>query len=434
MYVIKSVLNIGLAGWLFCSLASADPVAPSEPPKPPVKDAIATPSVAHVDTITVDNSLTLANVIDLSLEKFPDMAWLKSLEEEALAIRQRGDSWTAGPSQAGLRYQNMTSGTVHYVDATVQVPLWNFGQRDAEQKYGLKAELSAEEQAKATKLRVAGLVRSTLWDLELQRIRYEQSKADLDVFEKLLAKVERRAELGDLPRADVLLAQTELLQKLSALTLAEAELMHARKRYSSITQMTRIPASYQEKLADVKKVEFSHPAFVAVNSQIERKQSEIKALKLVGSGQTNVMVGVNSDRTQNNDPRSNQTESFNIAVNIPFGGEEHLWPQVAAQNVELNKLIAEREQLYRDLELAHHEAEHNLEVNQAELEIANETKRIAEEHRRMMELSFSVGEINLMDLLKVQARTQQAILSAKERGIMLERDIALYNQAVGVLP
>jgi hypothetical protein len=39
-----------------------------------------------------------------------------------------------------------------------------------------------------------------------------------------------------------------------------------------------------------------------------------------------------------------------------------------------------------------------------------------------------------MDLLKVESRAQQAILSAKERTIMMERDIALYNQAVGVLP
>jgi cobalt-zinc-cadmium efflux system outer membrane protein len=286
----------------------------------------------------------------------------------------------------------------------------------------------------ATKLRVAGLVRSALWDMELQRIRYEQAKAEIDVFEQLLAKVERRVELGDLPRADFLLAQTELLQKLSVLTQAEAELMHARKRYSSITQLTKIPTAYQEKLVDLKKIEFSHPIFVAINSQIERKQAEIKALKLVGSGQTNLTVGINSDRTQNNDPRSNQTESFNIGVSIPFGGSEHLQPQVAALNVELNRLIADREQLFRDLELAHHEAEHNLEVNEAELEIANELKRVAEEHLGMMQLSFSVGEINLMDLLKVQSRAQQAILSAKERAIMLERDIALYNQAVGVMP
>jgi outer membrane protein, heavy metal efflux system len=392
------------------------------------------PTVAHEDPIEIDKSLTLSKVVDLTMEKFPDMAWLNSLEEEAVAIKQRGESWTAGASQAGLRYQNMTSGTVHYVDAVVQVPLWNLGQRDAEQERGIKAENSADLQSVATKLRIAGLVRSALWDMELQKIRYEQARAEIDVFEQLLAKVERRVELGDLPRADVLLAQTELLQKLSTLTQTEAELMHARKRYSSITQLTKIPATYQEKLVALKKLELNHPVFVAINSQIERKQSEIKALKLVGSGQTNLTVGVNSDRTQNNDPRSNQTESFNIGVNIPFGGAEHLQPQIAAQNVELNRLIANREQLFRDLELAHHEAEHNLEVNEAELEIANELKRVAKEHLGMMQLSFSVGEINLMDLLKTQSRTQQAILSAKERAIMLERDIALYNQAVGVLP
>jgi len=39
-----------------------------------------------------------------------------------------------------------------------------------------------------------------------------------------------------------------------------------------------------------------------------------------------------------------------------------------------------------------------------------------------------------MDLLKIQSRTQQAILNAKARSVMLQRDIALYNQAVGVTP
>lgn len=418
MFAIKLCTRALAVFLLFANVAVAEPK----------------PAVAHNDPIEVDNSLTLAKVVELTMEKFPDMAWLKSLEEEATAIKQRGESWTAGASQAGLRFQEATSGTLHYIDATVQVPLWNLGQRDAERERGIKAENSADLQSVATKLRIAGLVRGALWDMELQQVRYEQARAEINVFEQLLAKVERRVELGDLPRADVLLAQSELLQKLSILTQAEAELMHARKRYASITQLTKVPAAYQEKLVNLKKVEFSHPAFVAINSQIERKQSEIKALKLVGSGQTNLTVGVNSDRGSNNDPRTNDTESFNIGVNIPFGGSEHLQPQIAALNVELNRLIADREQFYRDLELAHHEAEHNLEVNEAELEIANELKRVAEEHLGMMQLSFSVGEINLMDLLKTQSRTQQAILSAKERAIMLERDIALYNQAVGVLP
>jgi outer membrane protein TolC len=197
--------------------------------------------------------------------------------------------------------------------------------------------------------------------------------------------------------------------------------------------MTKIPGDFQEKLADTLKIQQSHPALVAINSQIERKQAELEALKLVGSGQTAVAVGINSDRFTN-DPRSNKTESFNIGVTVPFGGSAHLAPKVAAVNVELNKLIAEREQLSRDLEQAHHEAEHNLEVNRVELEIANELKQVAEEHLKMTHLSFSVGEINLMDLLKIQSRTQQAVLNAKQRSVMLQRDIALYNQAVGVMP
>lgn len=97
-------------------------------------------------------------------------------------------------------------------------------------------------------------------------------------------------------------------------------------------------------------------------------------------------------------------------------------------------MVAEREQLYRDLEQAHHEAEHNLEVNQVELGIANELKRVAKEHLNITEQSFSVGEIDLMDFLKIQSRTQQAMLNAKERSVVLQRDKALYNQAVGVTP
>ncbi|TAL49766.1 MAG: TolC family protein, partial [Methylovulum sp.] len=201
----------------------------------------------------------------------------------------------------------------------------------------------------------------------------------------------------------------------------------------SITQTTKVPGSYQEKLVELKEIQQNHPALMAVNSQVERKQAELNALKRVGSGQTNLTVGVNSD-SMTNDPRSNKAESFNIGVTVPFGGSAHIQPQIAAINVELNKLIAERELLHRNLEQLHHEAEHNLEVNRVELDIANELKQVAEEHLDMAHSAFSAGEIDLMDLLKIQSRTQQSILNAKERAVMLLRDQALYNQAVGVTP
>ena len=390
------------------------------------------PFVGHIDSVVIDTSLTLSKLIELTMEKYPDVTWLTALEDEAIALSERGQSWTAGPSQAGLGYQSIASSKLNYGTANVQVPLWNMGQRDAQNNLANKAEVSANLQIADVKLRVAGLVRGALWSIALANIRYEQAKAELGIYEKLLATIKRRVESGDLPRADDLLAQTELLQKRSVYTQAEAELMHARKRYMSITQFNKIPASYEEPLVEIKEFEQNHPGLIALNSQIDRKQAELSATKAIGSGQASVVAGLLSD--EGKDDRSNKAEFFNVGVNVPFGGSAHLRPHIAAINVELNKLIAEREQLYRDLEQAHHEAEHNLEINKVELDNANEQRKVSEQLLSMTELAFSVGEIGLMDLLKIQSRTQQAILAAKERVVMMQRDKALYNQAVGVMP
>lgn len=388
--------------------------------------------VNHLDPIVIDTSLTLPKLIDTTMEKFPDVSWLKALEEEAVALSERGQSWTAGAAQATLGYQSMSTFKLNYGTANLQVPLWNLGQRDAQNNLANKAETSVDLQAASVKLRVAGLVRGALWNISLANIRHDQAKAELAISEKLLSTIKRRVESGDLPRADELLAQTELLQKRSVLTQAEAELMHARKRYSTITQFNKLPSVYEEQLAPLKEVGQNHPSLIALNSQIDVKQAELTATKAIGSGQTNVVAGLLSD--EGADSRSNKAEFFNVGVVVPFGGGAHIQPQIAAINVELNKLIAERDQLYRDLEQAHHEAEHNLEINKVELENANEQRKVSEQLLTMTELAFSVGEIGLMDLLKIQSRTQQAILTAKERAVIMQRDKALYNQAVGMMP
>ena len=388
--------------------------------------------VDHLDPMVIDNTLTLPKLIDSTMEKFPDMSWLTSLEEEANALAERGQSWTAGASQVTLGYQSMSSFKLNYGTANLQIPLWNIGQRDAQKNLANKAETSASFQVTDVRLRVAGLLRGALWAISLATIRHDQAKAELGLSEKLLATIKRRVDSGDLPRADELLAKTELLQKRSVLTQAEAELMHARKRYSTITQNNKIPALYEEALAPLKELGQNHPSLIALNSQIDVKQAELAATKAIGSGQTNVVAGLLSD--EGTDARSNKAEFFNVGVIVPFGGSAHVQPQIAAINVELNKLISERDQLYRDLEQAHHEAEHNLEINKVELENANEQRKVSEQLLSMTELAFSVGEIDLMDLLKIQSRTYQAILTAKERSVILQRDKALYNQAVGLMP
>ena len=391
-----------------------------------------THAVEHHDPIVIDDTLNLAKLIELTMEKYPDTTWLSALEEEAAALDQRSKSWTAGAAQASLGYQSISSFKLNYGTVGLQVPLWNLGQRDAEHQLASQAETSAVAQTAAIRLRVAGLVRAALWDMDLAKIRYEQAQAELEIYERLLSSIKRRVELGDLPRADELLAKSELLQKRSTFTVAQAELMHSRKRYTSITQINKIPLHYEEALVAIKEFGQNHPILAAINHQIEHKQAELIALKAVGSGQSHAIAGLLSD--EGNDARSNKSEFFNVGVIVPFGGSVHAQPHIAAINVELNKLIAERAQMNRSLEQAHHEAEHNLEVNRVELDTANEQKAVSEELLAMTQLAFSVGEIHLLDLLKIESRTHLAILYAKERAVMLQRDKALYNQAVGMMP
>jgi len=60
----------------------------------------------------------------------------------------------------------------------------------------------------------------------------------VDIYGKLLATIKRRVELCDLPRA-MNVGTNRVIATTIVFTMAEAELMHARKRYSSITQLTK---------------------------------------------------------------------------------------------------------------------------------------------------------------------------------------------------
>ena len=65
------------------------------------------------------------------------------------------------------------------------MPLWNLGQRDAEQNWPISLKPAPNHKRQGIKLRVAGLVRGALWDMALAKIRYEQAQVDLDIYEQL---------------------------------------------------------------------------------------------------------------------------------------------------------------------------------------------------------------------------------------------------------
>jgi len=390
--------------------------------------------VEHYDPLHVDPTLDLARLIDKTVAIYPDGVIVEALRGEAEALKQRGESWFSGPYALQLTYIDdspASSNGLREVEGYLQVQLWNWGQRTASQQLAERAAEVAEYRAQAIRWHVAGRVRAALWDLALRDSEYQTAQTQWQSAQRLVDQVRQWVEAGESPRADLLLAQSYALEQQSRVVQAEAEVMHARQRYTALTQDTAIPANYRETQTLQTEITTSHPALAAVHLMIERHRAQIAALDAYGSGATTVGLGGKTERASGAEAYN---DSMTFYVNFPFGGSVHRAPQIAAVQLELAQAQSEREHLWRQLQTALHEATHQIEVDRAELELANRIKNLTEEHLQMAEISLHAGEMSLLDFLKIQAKTNEAIQAAARQDIQLQRDIALYNQALGVLP
>ncbi|MFM8341883.1 MAG: TolC family protein, partial [Methylomonas sp.] len=313
-------------------------------------------TMEHLDPIEVDKSLTLPQLVEQTLEKYPDRLINEALAQQAEAWQTRGDSWFAGSTALSLDYntdQIANDQGTREASAKLEMTVWNWGQRSAAQNVAEQSQLSAQKQSNVVRLEVAHLVREALWEMALADIRWQQAKYSVDISAQLLEKVKRRVELGDLARADLLLAEGEHLQNRSLLTQAEAELMHSRKNYATLTQTTRMPAQYQEQLSSMTKIENNHPQLEAINALIARKQAGIEWAKTTDTiNQPKINVGGKTSRDQYG---LSDTQSAGVGVVIPFGHSTYDAPEIAAAHLELNQTLAQREHLVRQLEKGLHE-------------------------------------------------------------------------------
>ena len=390
--------------------------------------------VEHIDVINIDPQLSLAELVNQTLVNYPDYARIAAMHQESAALTERGSRWVAGALKASVYYKDDFAGSesgAYEVDGALSVPIWNWGQRDAGLQLASQFEQSIAYQVKAIKLEVAGLVRQALWAIKQEELRYDMAKKAHHLTEQLLKTVQRRVELGDLPRRDYLLAQSELLQKKTELIQAEADLMHVRKHFYFLTQNNKMPADFQEAQSTKNQIDNTHPQLAAINAKITQIKSRVEWIKARGSGQTTLAIGGNTEKPESN---LDTVNSITFNVSVPFFGGAYNAPIVALANRVYVEAKVEKAHIYRRLSEQLHESKHELEIEREQLKVARQMQVNAQEHLKMANLSFDAGEINLMDFLKIQARSQRAIQYAQESGLKLQRNIALYNQAVGVMP
>jgi outer membrane protein TolC len=326
----------------------------------------------------------------------------------------------------------MSNRGLEEVQTGYQIPVWRWGQREAGQKVADEAARSTVAFGTAVKHEVAGLVREALWNIKLAENRYELAQQVYEVSTKLVATVARRVELGDLSRSDLLMAESDSLEKKTLLGQAELELIKSYQAYTNVTRLQRVPTDFAETQSPIKDIEESHPSVAAVNAMIERAQAQVDWTRRYKQGnQPSILVGTNHARTFKGESLNSGS---NIVLQIPVGGDDWNSPFVAEANIALNQKIVERETLLRELTRALAAIRRSIETDRSLLQIAERRREIAETQIRMNQLAFESGEIELINFLKIQSSAQTTIRDARERAILLQRDLAFYNQIVGLTP
>lgn len=387
------------------------------------------------DQLTSDQGLGLKQIVDLAVEAYPKLAVAGAMQDEAGALKRRGDSWMPGYPSLYAQYIDDSLSRdrgIKQVQTGIQIPLWMWGQKAAGRQLAEQAAANAGEFQRALRYEVAGLVRELLWEIAQTESRYHLAKQVHDLSNRLTDTVRLRVDAGDLARADLLLAQSDNLEKLNALTEAEANLLQARQAYINLIRQERLPASYEEQRCARDKIGDDHPALAAASTAVERARAEVEWVRKSKQGnQPTVLVGTQHDWFERGMARADST---NLVVQVPFGGSDYNAPFEADANVKLNQAVADRDLLARQLDRALHEAKRRLEADKAQLAVAGERKKLAERHFEISRTSFEAGEMELLDLLKIESAARTAIRDAELLAIQLKRDTARYNQVVGEMP
>lgn len=389
---------------------------------------------AAADGADAGAPLTLAAAVDRAYARAPGSATIEGLRRQAEALRRRGQAWLGGaPAVYGSYRSDRPYNDLGVVEGEVglQLPLPNWGQRAAARGLAQAAARLPAAEAKALRLEVAGLVREALWNLRLAQNRQRFARENLDAAQQLLKSVQTRVHRGDLARADLLLAQTDLLKKQAELSQAEAATRQAQGVWHTLTGSDQVPAGARESATRIKTIGPDHPLLAAAQSRIQRETANLDYVRAEGAGNPTLSFGIRRDRP---DRAQAYASSALLTLSVPFATSAYAAPGIAQAGLSRAEAQTVYDRALRGLRLKLDETRAQLASDRHQLTLARNRARIASDYLRMNRKAFLAGEIDLFTLLRIQADTQAARLDAAQRAILLRRDTARYNQALGVMP
>lgn len=384
--------------------------------------------------VAESSRLTLAEVIDATWQRNPTQQLLDARLNEADTIRRRAGTLFADDPAVQVRHN---TGQVGNVDGLrewewgVEMPLWLPGQRDARRNVAEQRTQSVAASEQALRLEIAGQVRELLWTIRANQNRTLLAHKAWRTAQDLQSDIARRFEAGELARLDLVLARQETLDRRDGWLRARAVLQQNHDRYFILTGLKQIPAAFEEQQSSAREVESDHPALADAMAMVAAEQAVRNRVLTERRGNPTVMIGTRHERPVSGADYEN---TLGVTVRLPFGLPSYSAARVAEAETSIAQASTQRDLLKRELDIKLRQLRNRLSAVREALDLAQEQAGLARENLALTRRAFDLGEVDLFDLLRVQAQAFNAELNFRQTAIELHSNIAGYNQAVGLLP
>ena len=380
----------------------------------------------------------------VSLRAALDAAWRRAVAaRESDGQRRRADAdlaatgafWAAPPSlELSHRDDRLQRNAGRReTEIGISVPLWLPGQRAARLGTAEAAVAQALAAEKAARLRLAGELRETAWQVVALDAEVTQADTQATALQQLADDVERRVRAGDLARADALAAQADRLAAFALQSDGRQRLYAARARWTLLTGLAAAPEPTAETIAEGVSAATTeaHPdlQLARQSSALARKRAEL--MRVSRRDAPELTVGVRQDVPGRAEASQG---SLVVGLRLPFGTDDRNRPLEAAALAELD--VAETLELRLRERLDSEIAAAREARRSAEAQLDAETARagLLRERASLIDKSFRVGETPLPDLLRALAAAAQADSAVARQTAALGLARARLQQAFGVLP
>lgn len=380
-----------------------------------------------------DPKLTVHGALDAAEARYPDVTLANALAGEALAISQKSRAWLADAPMLSLHYQDDALASdvgLQELEAGLELPLWRPRQRAGWHTLANEADTIQSAYRQVLRWRLAGELREHLWAVALADGARAQARAATESALELQRQIAERINHGELPQIDLNLSRRETLDRKIEQLETEAALANALESYRILTGLDALPFAFKETEAAERDLS-DHPLLVLRRLQLSRAMVERDQAVANRLGQPVLSVGARREQGRAEDEAIN---SVGLGVGIPIGLRAYAGPDIAAAEWDLADAKTKLAREQRELGLAISAAGNQVEIGRQALTLTTERAELAAEHLSLSQAAFDLGEMDLMDFLLIRTAAYDTFRQQDRQRLTLARDIARYNQLLGVMP